>query len=526
MHQLPQELISHIATFVKRKDDQSQAPLGHHPQGPSKLAPYATISRIWQYAIERLTFQRIGLKSTELSYFSDIVVSHRRRYLAYLHYEIILPTYSEARCAKFENDHDKHMNNEVFTDACVGLLRILKSWESPSSNSSQRAYAITLNLYAAFSPMDDGHRGQEKDPKDKSQSAVNKREDLLDHRYEHSVLRLLKTQDLPTVSTISEFWGDLHEPRSIEPSSVAAIAASFVNLRAIFWTLKDNEKKDTRMRLDDRENFARDLSTITQPSLKTFDLIFHNNWPSNQDFFPALPLLSTAPYQDELSLALHNFSQRSSIETIYLGGPIVISPSLFWPDCPKATPVWPNLVSFHVVFNLNTMNGEWYFVRDPERREEEFAEDSAVDDEIRLDDIESDHNSVLSDDSLVPDSYNKKEEMRASGQFPMRRFRFLPDSEKITPLLVAMARAAGQMPKLQRITLRADLATGRRDIFEVEYLAAGQKPYHRHEKKVENRWEPRLYWESGKWRPDDEVLRLWRQAKAVDGKLLVRFVEW
>jgi len=111
MHQLPQELISHIATFLERDDDQSQIPLGYRVRSPSKFPPYATISRMWQYAIGRLTFQEISLKSTELPYFADTFVGHRRPFLSTLVYEIILPTYDDAKCAKFENENDKRLND-------------------------------------------------------------------------------------------------------------------------------------------------------------------------------------------------------------------------------------------------------------------------------------------------------------------------------------------------------------------------------------------------------------------------------
>lgn len=254
MYQLPQELISHIAAFVEREDDQSQVPRAHRVQNPSKLPPYATISRTWQIAIEQLTFREIWLKSTELSYFLDTVVGHRRPVLAVLQYEIILPTYDDAKCAKFESDSDKHLNNQVFTDGIHGLFRVLKSWEDTVEGSLLSVYAISLNLYSPYSPMDGIHRGKEKYKDDKWQSDLGQRHDIWDHRYEHSVLRLFNTQDLPKVSSISQFSGYLHYPRSIEPYSIAAIAARLVNLRCVNWTLKDNEKKDAKMQKDDRNS--------------------------------------------------------------------------------------------------------------------------------------------------------------------------------------------------------------------------------------------------------------------------------
>ena len=127
MDRLPQELISHSATFIEREDDQSHVPLLLRSREPSKLPPYATVSRKWQYAIERRTFLETWLKSTELDYFSETMIARRRRSLAVLQYEIVLPTYGEAKCAKLETDDDKRLSNECFTDAIHALFRMMKS---------------------------------------------------------------------------------------------------------------------------------------------------------------------------------------------------------------------------------------------------------------------------------------------------------------------------------------------------------------------------------------------------------------
>ena len=254
MHRLPQELISHIATFLEREDDQSHVPFAHRVQTPSKLPPYATISRQWQYAIERLTFPEIWLKSTEINYFSEMMIARRRRSLAVLHFEIILPTYGEAKCAKFETEGDKKLNNESFTDAVHALFRVMKSWEGTERQETpQPTQSICLNLYAPYSPMDGYHRGPEKYNKDKWSSDIGERYDLWEHRYEHSVLRLLHPEDLPCLSSIAELYGNLHNARSVEPRSIVAILAKLDKLQSVNIELKDNEKKDRQMQQDDRK---------------------------------------------------------------------------------------------------------------------------------------------------------------------------------------------------------------------------------------------------------------------------------
>lgn len=246
MHQLPQELISHIATFIEREDDQSHLPFDQRVRTPSKLPLYATISRQWQYAIERLTFPEIWLKSTDLDYFSETMVAHRRRSLAVLHYTIVLPTYEKAKRAKFETPDDQRVNNECFSDAIHGLFRLIKLWENPEGQDTPLpTQVICLNLYEPYSRMD---YGSEKHRKDNGE-----RYDLWEHRYEHSVLRLLHPEDLPSLSSIWELSGNLHFFRSIEPRSIAAILAKLNYLHSVMISLKDNEKNDRQMQQNDRK---------------------------------------------------------------------------------------------------------------------------------------------------------------------------------------------------------------------------------------------------------------------------------
>lgn len=270
------------------------------------------------------------------------------------------------------------------------------------------------------------------------------------------------------------------------------------------------------------QGFAQALSTIKHPSLSSFHLKFYNESPMNQssDLHSALAPFSSS--HDDLSLALHKYSQSPILIDFTLEGPIVISPTLFWPSDPPITPVWPSITNFHVDFNLNTPNGEWYFIRDPENNDE--SDEDEDDDEQEESSDDSDDDSVLSYDSLVPDTFNARKEARATGDLPARCFRTKPDSEKINPLLVAMARAAGQMPKLERMSLTARLICAEKSYFELDYLAPGVEMLY--VEKIGDVKKPRLYWHVGKWRPDEEVLRLWREGKGVEQEILVSFLEY
>jgi hypothetical protein len=213
----------------------------------SKLSPYSTVSRQWQFAVERHTFCCIRLKSTDLEHFSNLFRDHRRReILAAIDYHVILPTYSDKRCAKFETAKDRNLNNEAFTEAFHGLFRILHSWEQDSGTATSdqmRGCPIELES-TVYSPMDYPYR---KNHREKADSGG--RRDLFERRYEYSVLRLLK-DDLPMVSRISRFelLKTVGISRAVEGAALAAIAAKLPNLQLITWQLNDNDMRFPSLR--------------------------------------------------------------------------------------------------------------------------------------------------------------------------------------------------------------------------------------------------------------------------------------
>ena len=95
-----------------------------------ELINYVTVSKSWQYAVERCIFRKIHLKSTDLDLFGHIFVGHRRAALADL-------TYSDHQCARFETDEDRRYNNEALTEAIHGLFTILHSWDQEMAHGTR-----------------------------------------------------------------------------------------------------------------------------------------------------------------------------------------------------------------------------------------------------------------------------------------------------------------------------------------------------------------------------------------------------
>lgn len=174
---------------------------------------------------------------------------------------------------------------------------------------------------------------------------------------------------------------------------------------------------------------------------------------------------------------------------------------------------------------MTTPDGDWYFIRDPTKPE--YDDDSDNDDDVEgeaeaaADSSSEDDISTTSSDSFRPESFNETKEARAVGDFPLRMFRTLPSDSKINPLLLAMARAAGHMPLLQSMSLISKIRGADGAGFEIYYHAPGQRSLL--DSGPGDGEEARLYCAVGKWRPEEEVLRIWRAGR--EG-MKVKLFEW
>ena len=246
MNRLPPELIRHIASFIEREEDQSHIGFLLRKKLPSKLPPYAALSRAWQLAIEARTFENLRFTSTELPYVTQIVTGHRRGLIANIQYQVVLPDYPDHHCAKFETDMDQQRNSQAFTYAINILFRFLKSLED--TGYGEPARSVALNLCDIYSPMDKFHRGEAKLQEDETQVELGKRYDLWEHRYEHSILKLLDQPELPVLSIVSHLQLTSMAYRHVEPQSAILMAARCPRLQCIDISVNDNEKKDQDVR--------------------------------------------------------------------------------------------------------------------------------------------------------------------------------------------------------------------------------------------------------------------------------------
>lgn len=244
----------------------------------------------------------------------------------------------------------------------------------------------------------------------------------------------------------------------------------------------------------------------------------------NHDFNPPSILLPSAPTTDQLSQTLHTLSQLPTLTFLQLSGPMLLSPSLFWPSSyPSPPPSWPTLKTLAIDLNIATPTGSWYFDRDPSAPIDDDSDDEEAASDTSSDTDDPDPFSPASNDSSPPpDPRHPNRFARLVGDKPVRLYRTLPSPTEMPPLLLAMARAAGHMPALERMTLGAQLVGSSEDaVFQVEFLGRGVPGQFDEAGESERE---RVIWCVGKWRPQEGLEKVWREGRG-EG-LGWRFVEW
>lgn len=209
-----QELVSHIVSFIDRWE----------------LSCYVTVSRGWQYVVERQTFRQIAINYTDLKLFTQMYApAHRKEALARLQYEISFPKEQEFVPVEvapgvqvyYENadssgaNKPNQLNIVRFSDAIHELFALLKSWEDSflAAHPHRQSRTLTLDLRISSSPTGDHMRIQ--------QQAFGR-------------IRLEGSDTLPILSRVTGFcsswdWGG--RCGIVESQSIIRIMSRFPSLR-------------------------------------------------------------------------------------------------------------------------------------------------------------------------------------------------------------------------------------------------------------------------------------------------------
>ncbi|KAK8051768.1 hypothetical protein PG993_003153 [Apiospora rasikravindrae] len=290
-----------------------------HDDGDGPLASYASISPVWQHAVERHTFADLEVCNTEISDFIDIFSKYqtRRNYLRRLGVLFRFPK------AVVTNDQQSR-NQQIFQSAITLLLRALKQWEDQSDvASSKTATSLILALSC---------------------------EDVIYFRGAECLLELSNdghVPDLPKLRSVGTFID------SFQPE---------YSLRSLTFQLVEAAIPLQEDRLKYRLDFACGLDSLcgTLPLLEEFSIM--TGRPDVSDH-PQLhrPDFTDGEGFDPLCEAIRRLTQPT-VRVLMVGG-IVITADLFTNRRPHATSdndMWKSLEEIVVRTTVMDSTGRWY----------------------------------------------------------------------------------------------------------------------------------------------------------------------
>ncbi|KAM5346919.1 hypothetical protein ACJ41O_009924 [Fusarium nematophilum] len=523
MDHLPQEIHNEIgALFADLSETWRSVPR----TGPaSRRHTLATVSRPWQEAIERQTFRRLRLRSTDLDGFEKIVQGSRRRYLGTIFYTVVLPEYCADVRGQFERGPDRRANDEAFTKALDGLFQILKSWDDEIAGR-EHPYCIELEIEAICSPSDDksplaglrvpGYvpRLEAVEPGDHEEA---RHRDLQDRRFQYSYLRLLRPAELPRVASIVSLTTRATK-RILAPRTAVDIAAKLPNLRRGSWFMNDTERRYPALRRSQRDGLANAVREALPGSsaLQSLDIRMGQELLWNHAWHPG-DLTSENKAGDPLCTAIREATGGfKSLTSLAISG--CLGRSLFWPgpSAPLPQPFWQNLERLDLQFDMTTPSGGWYFkARTPA---EHIDAPPASTDATAL--LPPGYGYSEEEDVVAALQYSDSENERRSGA-SMCLFRWVPDETTIVPLVEAFGRACAQMPALRIASLTTTIlvplevhhyrSVPVRSPWGVSYAAPGaefSRQWRLDPAFCENVHQRRILWDVKDWLPGSYLRRI------------------
>lgn len=191
-------------------------------------------------------------------------------------------------------------------------------------------------------------------------------------------------------------------------------------------------------------DFAASLANLPK-SLKSFDISFYHHPPHDQR--SDSPCLCRASTTDPLNGQLHAVSQK--LTAIFLDN-ITLDPRFFWPQVVSlSTPHWPEFRQNHISCSPETLAGQWLINGRPE-----YADDPDPDDLRYWDDEDEDDHLGL-----------------PRSEWRDYKFRDMPYQTLLDTLYIAIGKAVGRMPKLEKMyfslwgdQIRDDIRSGNQEL--------------------------------------------------------------
>ncbi|KAI8945605.1 hypothetical protein F4801DRAFT_122604 [Xylaria longipes] len=330
MDRLPDLVIDEIASFLPYK----------------RLSQFATLSSAWQRAIERRTFLRLRINSSDedMNQLARVVLPKRCAYLRRLSFYVLVP-FNEGSIK--DRNQQQAMFSDAFTTSVQRLFRILADG---IPNDDRR---LTLELGWVMSQLD--WQGN-KEPR-----YLHQRIGLVSHGQQLPLVRCVSHLILlvdacgrrVALQTIVDLIKRLP---SLEHATLAANDVGVDNWSGEGATLHQDDRAGIATALVDSEYVSGMCPAYVTLSIESQDPFL---LAMNPQF--VFPDCTNSLTYDPLSTALRTWSH--SLVSLDVCG--VFDRSLFWPNEKDSLEMpaspWPRLREFHSQLGLTTPMGGWYF---------------------------------------------------------------------------------------------------------------------------------------------------------------------
>ncbi|RSL44349.1 hypothetical protein CEP54_014720 [Fusarium duplospermum] len=452
MDTLPQDIIDQIVSYLFATKFKLRKPYAHlHHHLPR--APFATVSRRLQTAVERWTFRDIRINSDELEKFIQLLTPARRTFLAGLEFIPILPPYKDTVNARAESPAERAANDESYTQAVQSLLEALKTWEEEDPQSVN--YRLKLSINLPKSPSDRAWQGIFP----QWNAILPKGYCIYEGRFLHSYIDLLRLEQLPEVNRVKHLVMKRPDKkrlyRNLCPKVPFMLASKMPNLESVNFSMDDSEERFHDLRVHNRQEAADSLRRLSLPHLKSASLDFWHRRYRHEEVVP--PRLHRVGMPDPLSTAICDFSMN--LVDLKLAG--IFDASLLRP---LGSVVWPELRTLRINLEPVTPSGEWYFLESFPSPDSPLGRPS----------------SDFTHENLYEESFNfRREAAYASQPMVTTFFRGRVDEKALGPFIEAYADALSGMPKLRKAKLICNLDFEDETLseplsFQITYFAPGE----------------------------------------------------
>ncbi|XXH04457.1 hypothetical protein Hte_010873 [Hypoxylon texense] len=309
MDRIPLEVLREILSRVDSRHD-------------SRLAPYATVCRAFQYLIEPRTFAKIKIdnKKESMKRFEAVFASNRRRcLLRTLKFCVHLPADYGWVAKELRHKYDRD-----YTIAVEALFAQLQKWTNLWGHPAS-ATPVSLSIFAMPA----------------SSTTTNPTD-----------IKFNERQVAPSVTCVDKFK---NVRQQVHPSVVSIILKARPGIKHLSWKIDTIASLSDVTRFDIRASTVAVLSDADFSSLEVLQLHYVDHVSSAKKS----PEYIKSHRQDHLSLALNRVLKLPNLKELDLRGAFTISPEIFNLD--EGNAISNSLQNLRLDLSKMTPAGGWYF---------------------------------------------------------------------------------------------------------------------------------------------------------------------